>query len=71
MDTKDQELKIEVERAKAKVESGDAVVLDVIQPGTWEEMDAVIGGAVRISPQEIGERFEELPRELEIIAYCT
>lgn len=71
MDSQDQEIRIDVERAREKLESGEAVMLDVVQPSTWEEMNRVIKGAVRIPPQEIDQRFEELPRDLDIIAYCT
>ena len=62
---------IEIDEARKKVETGGTVVLDVVQPGTWSELNRVIEGAVRIPPSEIEERFTELPRECEIIAYCT
>ncbi len=35
------------------------------------QLDRAIRGAVRISPDELSERWQELPRERAIIAYCT
>ena len=37
----------------------------------WEQLDRAIRGAVRIAPDELDERWGELPRERAIIAYCT
>jgi hypothetical protein len=34
-------------------------------------MHRAIARAFRIDPSELGERFAELPRERQIIAYCT
>ncbi len=64
-------LRIDVEDAKARIDAGDAVVLDVVQPVAWEQMNRAIEGAIRIPPQEIEDRFTELPRDRAIIAYCT
>ena len=71
MSAEDGGLRIEVGDAKAKLDSGEAVALDVVQQGAWEQIDGAVEGAVRIPPQEIERRFGELPRDLEIITYCT
>lgn len=71
MDAEVQDLRIDVQHALTKLEAGEAVALDVVQPGAWDRIDGVIKGAVRIPPEEITQRFEELPRDLDIIAYCT
>jgi rhodanese-related sulfurtransferase len=65
------EIRIDVDQARAKLEAGEAVALDVVQPGAWDGIDGVVKGAVRIPPEEIPERFKELPRELDVVAYCT
>ncbi len=65
------DIRIEVDQAREKLESGEAVALDVVQPAAWDQIDGAVQGAVRIPPQEVGERFRELPRELEVITYCT
>ena len=64
-------LRIDSAEAKAKVDAGEAMILDVVAPHVWPQMQKAVAGAVRIDPSEIGERYEELPREKEIIAYCT
>lgn len=72
MDPEDRDdIRIGVEEARQELESGRAVALDVVQPAAWNELNGVVKGAVRIEPADITERFEELPRDLEIIAYCT
>jgi hypothetical protein len=37
----------------------------------WEQLDRAVHGAIRISPDELDERWQELPRERAVIAYCT
>ena len=64
-------IRIDVEDARRRLEDGDAIALDVVQPGAWEGVSGVVKGAVRIPPAELVERFESLPRDKEIIAYCT
>ena len=64
-------LRIEPADAKRRVEAGEAIILDVVSPMAWEQLDRSIQGAVRISPDELGDRWQELPRERAIIAYCT
>ena len=71
MNARDGGLRIEVDEARAKLESGEAAALDLVQPAAWDQIDGAVQGAVRIPPQEIEQRFVELPRELDIITYCT
>ena len=65
------DVRIGIAEAKAKLGSGEAVALDVVQPGAWQQLDGAIRGAVRIPPADIGRRFGELPQQLGVIAYCT
>ena len=71
MDAEDAELRIGVAEARQKLESGEVVAVDMVQPGAWDQIDGAVKGAVRIPPQELAQRFHELPRELGIITYCT
>ncbi|HEX2194226.1 MAG TPA: rhodanese-like domain-containing protein [Candidatus Limnocylindria bacterium] len=57
--------------AKARVDAGEAIILDVVSPMAWQQLDRAIQGAVRIAPDELRERWGELPRERAVIAYCT
>ncbi len=71
MNAEDGGLRIGVAQARAKLESGEAVAVDVVQPGTWEQIEGAVQGAVRIPPAEIEQRYQELPLDLDIITYCT
>jgi rhodanese-related sulfurtransferase len=64
-------LRISPSDAKARVEAQQAIVVDVVSPQAWDALDEAVPGAIRISPEEFGQRFSELPRERAIIAYCT
>jgi rhodanese-related sulfurtransferase len=64
-------LRIDAREAKRLVDAGEALVLDVVAPGVWEELDVAVPGALRIAPPEIEGRFAELPRERAVVAYCT
>ena len=64
-------LRIDVEQARAKLESGEAIALDVIQPAEWGRVHSAIRGAVRIPPLQIAHRFGELPQDCDVVAYCT
>lgn len=71
MSPDDTGVRIGIDQARSKLEAGEALALDVVQPGAWEGIDGVVKGSVRIPPEEFVEHFEELPRELDIVAYCT
>jgi rhodanese-related sulfurtransferase len=53
------------------VDADEAIVLDVVASHVWPAMARTIQGSIRIPPEEIEERFGELPRDKAIIAYCT
>ncbi len=71
MSADDEDLRTEVDQAKAMIDSVEAVALDVVQAHAWDQIDGAVTGAIRIPPQEIGQRFSELPPELGVITYCT
>lgn len=56
------------EELLSRVEQGDAVIVDV-RPGS-EFAAGHIPGAVSIPLDELAERLDELPQDLEIVAYC-
>jgi rhodanese-related sulfurtransferase len=64
-------LRIDAREAKRRIDAGEAIVLDVVAAGVWEELDVAVPDALRIAPAEIEGRFAELPRERAIVAYCT
>lgn len=67
----DSDLRITPEKAKAMVESGQALFLDVVASSVYPLMHLAIAGAIRIPPEELADRVDELPRTTTIITYCT
>jgi rhodanese-related sulfurtransferase len=63
--------RIEASEAKAMVDAGQAIVLDVVASHVWPAMARTIQSSIRIPPEEIEERLDELPRDKTIILYCT
>lgn len=62
---------MEVAEAKAIVDAGEAVILDVVASHIWPSMTRTVEGSIRIPPEEIPKRLDELPRDKPIITYCT
>jgi rhodanese-related sulfurtransferase len=65
------ELRITPENGRAMVQAGQAIVLDVISSSVYPLMHEAITGAIRIPPEELADRFDELPKSVTIITYCT
>ncbi len=63
--------RIDVGQAKAMLDRGEAIILDSVASHIWPSMARIIRGAIRIAPEEIQDRFGELPVEKAIIVYCT
>jgi rhodanese-related sulfurtransferase len=76
--------RIDPAAAKAKVDAGEAVPLDVTSTLVYPAVSHRIPGAIRIAPEpiirglqaarpaaEIAKYFESLPPDREVIAYCT
>jgi rhodanese-related sulfurtransferase len=63
--------RIEASEAKAMVDAGQAIVLDVVASHVWPAMSRTIQSSIRIPPEQIEERVDELPRDKTIIPYCT
>ncbi|MDX1615534.1 MAG: hypothetical protein R3300_14580 [Candidatus Promineifilaceae bacterium] len=64
-------IRVSLEEAKRIYDEEEATVLDVVDPGSYEELDFRIQGAVRIDPGQIDEEFERLPKERTVLTYCT
>lgn len=63
--------RIEIEAAKALVDTDEAMILDVVASHVWPSMARRISQSIRIPPEDIQTRYGELPRDKTIIAYCT
>jgi rhodanese-related sulfurtransferase len=76
--------RIDPAAAKAKLDAGEAVPIDVTSSLVYPAVGHRIPGAIRIAPEpiirglqaarpaaEIVKHFESLPPDREVIAYCT
>lgn len=63
--------RIEAAEAKAMVDAGQAIILDVVASHVWPMLSRIIQGSIRIPPEEIESRLDELPIDKVIISYCT
>jgi rhodanese-related sulfurtransferase len=64
--------RITVEELKAKLAKGEPLtILDVRVGPSYEASDQTIKGAIRIAPDEIEKHLSELPKDREIVTFCT
>ena len=76
--------RIDPASARAKLDAGEAVALDVTSSLVYPAVAHKIPGAIRIAPEpiirglqaarpaaEIARYFDSLPPDREVIAYCT
>jgi len=61
--------RIGVQESQAKLAQGLAILVDVRSAESFAKSHAV--GAISIPEEEMGARMNELPRDKEIILYCT
>ena len=61
--------RISVEDTQTKLEQGQAILVDVRGKESFEKSHAA--GALSLPEEEIGARLDDLPRDKEIILYCT
>ena len=64
-------LRINPTEGKARIEADQAIVLDVVSPLAWDQIDVAIAGALRMPPQDLGSQLAVLPKDRDLIAYCT
>ena len=64
--------RITVEELKARLAKNAPVfIIDSRSPGSYDNSEIKIKGAVRIPMDEIESRLSEIPRDREIVVYCT
>lgn len=64
--------RITKEELKARMEKGgDVLVLDVRTGSSYTGSDVKVKGAMRFAPNDVDEWSKNLPKDKEIITYCT
>lgn len=61
--------RISIEEAREKLETGQAVVVDVRTKNTYDQ--AHLPGSISLPEDEIEARLDELPHNKELILYCA
>jgi rhodanese-related sulfurtransferase len=57
--------------ARARIDRGDAIILDLIGDESWARLDAAPKNALRIPPSQFRARLPGLSRERELLSLCT
>ena len=65
------DLRISPQEAARKLAAGEAFLLDVVTEGSWRSLPRVPKGALRIPPEDLIARLDEIPRGRAAIAFCT
>jgi rhodanese-related sulfurtransferase len=64
--------RIGVDEVKRRIDSGEAVVfLDSRSDEAHEQADSQIPGSIRVPPNEVESRLDEIPKRGLIVPYCT
>ena len=64
--------RITVDELKAKIAKNDPMtIIDDRSEGSFETSETQIKGAIRMTVDEIQARLKEIPRDREVITYCT
>ncbi len=64
--------RITVEDLKSKLDAGEPVaILDLRHPLDFLPYPQLLPGAIRMAPEEVEKRSAEIPRDRDIVLYCT
>jgi hypothetical protein len=64
--------RITVDELKAKIAKDEPVtIIDDRSKGSYESSETQIKGSIRITVDEIQSRLKEIPRDHEVVTYCT
>lgn len=65
-------LRLQPEELKQMMDSGaDVFVIDLRHPFDFESAPHSITGALRMSPEELEHKHDQIPRDRDVILYCT
>ena len=64
--------RIDAESVKRMLDRGEEmVIVDLRHPKAIQADPYSIVGALRMSPEELSEKHEQIPRDRDVILYCT
>ncbi|HWQ36678.1 MAG TPA: rhodanese-like domain-containing protein [Blastocatellia bacterium] len=60
------------QEVKKQLDRGEQILfIDTRNPQAWSESDVKLQGALRIPADQISQHLGEIPRDREIVTYCT
>ena len=64
--------RITIDEVKKRMDKGEPILfVDTRNPTNWGESDVKLPGALRIHFSELEQHLDELPRDRQIVTYCT
>ena len=64
--------RITIDEAKKMMDKGESILfIDTRNSHDWGESDVKLPGALRIHFSELEQHLDELPRDRQIVPYCT
>ena len=64
--------RITIDEVKKRMNKGESILfIDTRNPHDWGESDVKLPGALRIHFSELERCLNELPRDRQIVTYCT
>jgi rhodanese-related sulfurtransferase len=64
--------KVSVDTVKAQMDRGAPLVfIDARNPADWGAAHVKLPGAIRVPADDVEKHLQEIPRDREIITYCT
>lgn len=65
-------IRITTNEVKERLDKGEPILfIDTRNPTSWGESDVKLPGALRIHVSELEQHLDELPRDRQIVTYCT
>jgi rhodanese-related sulfurtransferase len=62
-------IRIPLDEAHRMVQEEDAIVVDVVDTGSYDQISVMIEGAVRIAPEDVPDEYERIPQDRSVLTY--
>lgn len=66
------QLRITVDEVHRRMQSGEQFVfVDTRNPHAWAQSDHTLPGAIRVPADELNQHLSEIPKNANVVTYCT
>jgi len=63
--------RISAQEAKKVLDRGSAAFVDTRNPQAWSESETKLPGSIRVPADRVNESLNQLPKDKQLITYCT